>query len=250
MDNDSSLNDANILAADAFKAEGNTAMTSKDYVLAESLYTKAIEKNSDDTTKSYIYFGNRAAARLHLKRYEDAEDDCRRALALRPDYAKVHSRLGTALVSLGKLEEASRSFERALELDPQNSTARSNLEDTQRRIQLSQSAANVGHSTRDSAGTGMPDLGSLMGMMQNPAMMQAAQGMMQNPAMMEAAKNMMQNPAMMQSMMGMLGGANNGPNMAQMASMMQGLQGGAASDMSNTTPSDNKFVTSNADSPK
>jgi small glutamine-rich tetratricopeptide repeat-containing protein alpha len=220
--------------ADELKAQGNRAMSAKDYAGAAKLYTRAIEMGvgagvaGAENPNAHIYYGNRAAARLHLKEFAEAEDDCRRALALRPDYAKVHSRLGTALLSQNKLEEAAQSLRRALELAPDNASARTNLEDVERRQKLA-SAAGPGAAGAGAGGLpGLGGLGGLAGLMNNPAMMQQAQAMMQNPAMMEMAQNMMKDPNMMSNMMNMLGGGGGGggPDLSQMAQMMQGLQTG------------------------
>ena len=78
--------------------------------------------------------------------------------------------------------------------------------------------------SEDGGAGGMPDLAS---MMNNPAMMQAAQKMMQNPAMMEMAKNLMADPNALSNMMNMMGGGGQGggPDMSQMAAMMNGMAG-------------------------
>ena len=53
-----------------------------------------------------------------------AEAAFRRALALRPDYAPAHWRLGAAHVAQGEPEEAARALERAVELAPDLQPAR------------------------------------------------------------------------------------------------------------------------------
>lgn len=51
----------------------------------------------------------------------------RRAIELDPDDAKAHTNLGTALNEQGKTDEAIESFRRAIELDPKNLMASANL---------------------------------------------------------------------------------------------------------------------------
>ena len=43
---------------------------------------------------SHVYFANRAAALCYLERYEEAELDSERSLALLPEFSKAHARLG------------------------------------------------------------------------------------------------------------------------------------------------------------
>jgi len=42
----------------------------------------------------------------------------RAAVRLKPDYAKAHANLGSALASLGQLDEAIEEFTKALRIDP------------------------------------------------------------------------------------------------------------------------------------
>lgn len=53
---------------------------------------------------------NRAMAFLKLQRYEEAEEDCSRAVRLDDSYSKAFARRGTARAALGKLEEAKRGL--------------------------------------------------------------------------------------------------------------------------------------------
>jgi tetratricopeptide (TPR) repeat protein len=51
-------------------------------------------------------------------RWEEAERDFRRAIALNPTYAPAHHWLGELFVVTGRLPDATRSLERAAQLDP------------------------------------------------------------------------------------------------------------------------------------
>ena len=76
-----------------------------------------------------------AAARFEEKRYEDA---LRLFTALRDSQsgnAQIHSNIGATLYHLGRLEEAIRSFETALSLDPSMEHVRSNLEQLKKELE-------------------------------------------------------------------------------------------------------------------
>ena len=60
--------------------------------------------------------------------YEEARDLYRRMLEIDSGDAQTHTNLGAALYQLGRLEEALRSIERALALDPSLESARVGLE--------------------------------------------------------------------------------------------------------------------------
>ena len=69
-----------------------------------------------------------ASARFRDRRYEEALALYRTVLEVRPDSARTHSNVGATLYILGRPEEARRSFERALTLDPTLELARSGIE--------------------------------------------------------------------------------------------------------------------------
>ena len=56
-------------------------------------------------------------------RYAAAEVDCITALALDPLYVKAYLRLGASRFGLKKFAEAKDSYQKALQLEPQNKTA-------------------------------------------------------------------------------------------------------------------------------
>lgn len=79
------INEEDKKKGEAAKTEGNTHMKSKDYQKAVDEYTKAIEFNP----KSEVYFCNRAAAYTNLDKFHEALDDCKKAIAINPDYKKL-----------------------------------------------------------------------------------------------------------------------------------------------------------------
>lgn len=89
------INEEDKKKGEAAKTEGNTHMKSKDYQKAVDEYTKAIEFNP----KSEVYFCNRAAAYTNLDKFHEALDDCKKAIAINPDYAKAFSRMAENVMS-------------------------------------------------------------------------------------------------------------------------------------------------------
>ena len=59
-----------------------------------------------------------------------------RCTSLNPNFAKGHSREGTALKMLGKLPEAVQCFQRALSLEPSNESYKSSRDEAKRLPQL------------------------------------------------------------------------------------------------------------------
>jgi hypothetical protein len=144
-------------------------------------------------------------------------------VAVDPSYAKAYSRLGLAYYHLGRYEEAiTEGYSKAVELDPSNASAQKDLANAKKKLEAfanSSAAAPppaagaptdpfaammAGLGGGGGGGGGMPDMGNLMGMMQDPAIQQMAQ-----------------------QMMGGMGGAGGGgvPDLSAMMSAMGGGSG-------------------------
>ena len=65
-------------AADALKAQGNTAFKNGDFAAAEDFYTQAVQRFS----RNPLLFTNRANARLKLQRWEGAVNDCLKSIEI------------------------------------------------------------------------------------------------------------------------------------------------------------------------
>lgn len=61
-------------------------------------------------------------------RYAAAEMDCMTALTLDPLYVKAYLRLGSAQFLMKKLQKAKETFEKVLQLEPQNKQAKLEIE--------------------------------------------------------------------------------------------------------------------------
>ncbi|KAF2719521.1 U-box-domain-containing protein [Polychaeton citri CBS 116435] len=64
--------------ADKLKEEGNTAFRQGEYIVAEDLYTQAIQRYS----RNPLIFTNRANVRLKLQKWDDACNDCLRSIEI------------------------------------------------------------------------------------------------------------------------------------------------------------------------
>lgn len=110
---------SNMDTAEVIKEKGNTAYKGKQWNKAVSYYTEAIKLNDANAA----YYSNRAAAYLELGCYQQAEEDCSKAISLDKKYVKAYMRRGTAKESLLYYKEALEDFKHALVLEPQNKVA-------------------------------------------------------------------------------------------------------------------------------
>ncbi|KAJ2558500.1 Small glutamine-rich tetratricopeptide repeat-containing protein 2 [Coemansia sp. RSA 1933] len=180
--------------ADAFKAEGNRLIMSKDFAGAIGAYSKAIELVRNNA----VYFGNRSAAYSQNGDHEKAVADAKQALEIDASYSKGYSRLGHAYFGMGDFAAAADAYEKGLALDPENTVMKASLETTKAKLGSDGSSVESGSAARSSstgAGGGGFDMSSLMN---NPALMSMAQSMMasggldqlmSNPAISRLAEN-------------------------------------------------------------
>jgi len=103
---------SNSLSASDLKEQGNNYFLAHRYEDAVSCYNKAIIKCSQVPT----YFTNRALCYLHLKQWEKAVQDCRKALELDRRSVKAYFYLGKALVQLEQYDESIKILSRAFEI--------------------------------------------------------------------------------------------------------------------------------------
>jgi tetratricopeptide (TPR) repeat protein len=154
--------------------------------------------------------------------FELAVADCQESLVLDPGYVKAYSRLGLAYYHLGNYEAAvNEGYSKAVELDPSNASSKKDLERAKKMLESANSSESTGGGAGAApptdplaammaglggggGGGGMPDMSSLMGMMQNPAIQQMAQ-----------------------QMMGSMGGGGGVPDLSGLMSAMGGAGAGA-----------------------
>jgi predicted O-linked N-acetylglucosamine transferase (SPINDLY family) len=81
-----------------------------------------------------VELGRLGAVHIEHGRHTEAETCYREALALEPDYAEAHFKLGNALSGQGRLDEAEACFRHAIALDPDYVKALYNLGNTLKRL--------------------------------------------------------------------------------------------------------------------
>jgi len=91
-----------IKAAEISKEKGNVAYKGKQWHKAVNFYSEAIKLNDKNAT----YYGNRAAACLELGRFQQAEEDCSKAISIDKKNVKAYLRRGTARENLCYYTEA------------------------------------------------------------------------------------------------------------------------------------------------
>ena len=110
---------------------GQAASKLGRFMDAAQYYERTVELDPQNASALELL----AMTRFQEKRYEDA---LRLFTSLRdnlPETAHIHSNIGAVLYHLGRLEEAIRSYETALSLDPSMEQARSSLEQMQKELE-------------------------------------------------------------------------------------------------------------------
>lgn len=112
--------------AEALKDQGNAKFQAHAYREAIQLYSKAISAAPGVAA----YYGNRGAAWLMVGAAKECADDCRRAVALDPGYAKGHLRLAKALCDLSDVDGAEEALRRGAMNCPGNKEVAEELRKT------------------------------------------------------------------------------------------------------------------------
>ncbi|KAK6635184.1 hypothetical protein RUM43_007943 [Polyplax serrata] len=158
--------------AEQLKTEGNNLVKAEKFEEAIQCYTKAIELDPNNP----VYYCNRAAAYSRLNNHLATIDDCKAALKIEPTYSKAYGRLGFAYTSLNMFQEATQSYQKALELEPGNQNYINNLELNEGLRNMSEGSVN-----------GVPRVPNLQNFnlnafFRNPSIMSVASQMMSDPA--------------------------------------------------------------------
>src|SRR3989304_4682263 len=95
--------------AEAIRAAREHHQAGKNDVAVE-LINKAISNNHSDPS----YYNNLGSAYRALKSLDKAIAGCRKALAIKPDFADAHNNLGIALDEKGERDEAIACFQKAI----------------------------------------------------------------------------------------------------------------------------------------
>lgn len=106
------------------KQEGDDLYKEGKYEDAIAKYTSAIDKCTNPAAYDiHLAYSNRSACFMHLSMLDKALDDANICVALKPTWAKGHSRKGACLAALNRPQEAIQSYERVLQLDRSNNEA-------------------------------------------------------------------------------------------------------------------------------
>ena len=79
----------------------------------------------------FLLPSNRSAAYASLQKYDEALEDAKKTVELKPEWAKGYSRLGAAYQGLGEYEDAIEAYKKGLENDAQNEALKSGLADAE-----------------------------------------------------------------------------------------------------------------------
>jgi serine/threonine-protein phosphatase 5 len=101
--------------AEEFKTLGNDEFKKSNYEKAVTYYTQAIEA-AGDSPKAAVYLANRAFTNIKIESYGYALEDSKKAIERDPQYVKGFYRLGSAYLSLSKLDQAKDAFLQASRL--------------------------------------------------------------------------------------------------------------------------------------
>lgn len=181
-------------AAQKLKNEGNAFMKEKKFQEAVDKYSEAIK-----VQESAVFYCNRAAAYTSMENYEEALQDCKKAISFDPDYSKAYSRMGLIYSKINLFAESENCYEKALKLEPDNESYKKNIQIV--KDKLKEQAGNP-----MAAMQGMPGMPGAGGMPDFAQMGAAMEQVMQNPQMRQMAENLMQNPEMQNMMQSMMGG--------------------------------------------
>ncbi|XP_060529156.1 stress-induced-phosphoprotein 1 [Cylas formicarius] len=105
--------------AEKEKEIGNELFKKGDYATAVKHYTEAIRRNPDDAK----LYSNRAACYTKLAAFDLGLRDCEKCVELDPKFIKGWIRKGHILQGMQQASKAIAAFQKAIEIDPNNSEA-------------------------------------------------------------------------------------------------------------------------------
>lgn len=129
------------MSADEFKQQGNTAFVAKEYAKAAELFGKAIEVSEQP---NHVLYSNRSACYTSLKKFPEALKDAEECVKINPGWSKGYNRVGAAQFGLNNLDDAEKSYKKALDLDSSNKAAQEGLDQVQRTRQSKQQMPDLG----------------------------------------------------------------------------------------------------------
>jgi tetratricopeptide (TPR) repeat protein len=105
---------------------GLAAFNNGDFEVALTYYDRAIDIVPDD--QRHVVYNNIGFTYFNLENYEAAIENYNTALSIQPDYVRAITNLGNAQAAIGDHDSAAATFQRALDIEPQNEAARLGME--------------------------------------------------------------------------------------------------------------------------
>lgn len=205
------------MSSEEFKQKGNTAFQAKQFEEAVAAFTKAIELSPEP---NHVLFSNRSAAYVSMGKFFEGLQDAEECTSINPSWAKGFNRVGAAQLGLGDYDEASKAYQKALDLDPANAMAKEGLKDIDARKQSASSAEPAGMEEMFAKLTDPLLIDKLKNnpktkdLMSDPALVQKVKNMQVNPQ--SIAQDMMSDPRLMTIITTILGiDLNQDPNGGQ-----------------------------------
>ena len=197
--------------AERLKTEGNNLMRTEKFVDALDMYSKAINLDGGNP----VFYCNRAAAHSKMNNHHLAIEDCQRAIDMDPSYSKAYGRMGLAhrsvptvsklmrqpvvwiysSSSLEKHREAVENFKKALELEPDNESYKSNLQIAEDKVKSGVAPSGGMGGMFPGMGGGNFNQSKITFVCQGPGGMDLS-SFLNNPALMNMATTMLQDPNM------------------------------------------------------
>jgi len=113
------------ISRDEFKAKADNHFRAKEYPQATASYADALQLDPTN----HIILSNKSGAHLANGEKSKALHDARKCVEHAPEWPKGYTRLAAAMESLGRYNEASKTYSKVLnELDPANAAAKKGLE--------------------------------------------------------------------------------------------------------------------------
>ena len=120
------------ISRDEFKAKADNHFRAKQYPQAIASYADALQLDPTN----HIILSNKSGAHLANGEKSKALHDARKCVESAPEWPKGYTRLAAAMESLGRYNEASKTYSKVLnELDPANAAAKKGLETCRARQQ-------------------------------------------------------------------------------------------------------------------
>lgn len=114
-------------AANHEVCRGTKALNRRDFEHALTHFNRAI-----DTDPSFAEaYNQRAIVHYLQERYEDSVEDCKRSVSRMPCHFGAWAGMGHCYAHLGRLDEAIRSYQKALEINPRLEGVRQGMESLQ-----------------------------------------------------------------------------------------------------------------------